>query len=169
MAFTLPASCRAKEGQVTDVKGDVQEEDAPSASMVIEEDGPQDLLDERTELESPPEDLPKDQVKSKDIGDIDERTHVILLKPKKTGDGISKPMKVVLERPSPRMARHLKPLYISAHFDGLPIDRVLVDGGSAINVMPQSMLRTLRRSLYLLKSTCKGLQECQLEPRESFP
>ena len=157
---------------MTDIKGDVREEEAPSASMVIEGDSPKDLLNEITKLEAPPEDLPKDQVKGNDIGDIDERMHVILLKPKKTGDGISKPMKVVLERPSPRMAQHLKPLYISAHFDGLPIDRVLVDGGSAINVMPQSMLRTLRRSekeSYLLKSTCKDLQECQLEPRESFP
>ena len=44
------------------------------------------------------------------------------------------------------MSQHLKQLYIKAYFDGLPIDRVLVDGGSAINVMPQIMLRTLQRS-----------------------
>ena len=71
---------------------------------------------------------------------------MIILRSKKTEDGIVKPVKVVLERPSTRMGQHLKPLYINAHFDGLPIDRVLVDGGSAINIMPQIMLRTLQRS-----------------------
>ena len=69
---------------------------------------------------------------------------MIILRPKKIEDGIVKPVKVVLERPSTRMSQHLKPLYINAHFDGLPIDRVLVDG-SVINVMPQIMLRTLQR------------------------
>ena len=75
-----------------------------------------------------------------DIDDPEEGTHVIILRPKKTENGVGKSMRVVLERPSTRMAQHLKPLYIKAHFDGLPIDRVLVDRGSAINVMPQNML-----------------------------
>ena len=68
------------------------------------------------------------------------------MRSKKAEDGTVKPVKVVLERPSTRMSQHLKLLYINAHFDALPIDRVLVDGGSAINVMPQIMLRTLQRS-----------------------
>ena len=80
------------------------------------------------------------------MGGLEDRTRVIILRPKKTEDGIVKPVKVVLERPSTRMSQHLKLLYINGHFDGLPIDRVLVDGGSAINIMPQIMLRTLQKS-----------------------
>ena len=47
----------------------------------------------------------------------------------------------MLERPSEKMSQHLKPLYIKIHVDGLPIDRVLIDGGLAINVTPQIMPR----------------------------
>ena len=107
--------------------------------MVVEEDNPK----EPSEVEAKLEELPKEQRRRNNIGDPEEGTRVILLRPKKTEDGIGKPVKVVLERPSTRMAQHLKPLYINAHFDGLPIDRVLVNGGSTINVMPQIMLRTL--------------------------
>ena len=45
-------------------------------------------------------------------------------------------MRGVLEIPSEKMSQHLKPLYIKAHVDGLPVDRILVDRGLAINVMP---------------------------------
>ena len=82
-------------------------------------------------------------MEKEDVGDPEEGMHVIILRPKKTKNGVGKPMRVVLERPSTRIAQHLKLLYINTHFDGLPIDKVLVDGGSAINMMPQSMLRTL--------------------------
>ena len=55
-------------------------------------------------------------------------------------------MNMILERPSEKMSQHLKPLYIKAHIDGLLVDRILVDGGSAINVMPQIMLWVLQKS-----------------------
>ena len=55
-------------------------------------------------------------------------------------------MRVILERPSEKMSQHLKPFYIKAHIDGLPIDRVLVDEGSAINIMPQIMFRILQKN-----------------------
>ena len=37
MAFTLPATFKAKEGQPPTFKGDVEEDEAASASMVVEE------------------------------------------------------------------------------------------------------------------------------------
>ena len=77
------------------------------------------------------------------IGGLEDCSRVIILRPKKKEDERVKPVKVILERPSTRLSQHLKPLYINAHFDSLPIDMVLVNGGSAINVMPQIMLRTL--------------------------
>ena len=71
---------------------------------------------------------------------LEDGSWIIILRSKKIENGNNKPIRVVLERPSKRISQHLKPLYINAHFDGLPIDRVLVDGDSTINVMPQIML-----------------------------
>ncbi|KAH7844302.1 hypothetical protein Vadar_026615 [Vaccinium darrowii] len=38
------------------------------------------------------------------------------------------------------MTQHLRPLYIQGHLDGIPINRILVDNGSAANLMPRFML-----------------------------
>ena len=45
------------------------------------------------------------------------------------------------------MSRHIRPLYVRAHFNGKPVSKVLVDNGSTINVMPLRMLRALGRSI----------------------
>ena len=87
------------------------------------------------------EELPVNSLHGKtDNAEGEDGSWIIILRPKKTQDGSHKPIKVVLEKPSEKMSQHLKPLYIKAYFDSLPVDRVLVDGGSAINVMPQIML-----------------------------
>jgi hypothetical protein len=39
----------------------------------------------------------------------------------------------------------LKPLYIQDHIDGKPISRMLVDGGTAINLMSYSVFKKLGR------------------------
>ena len=112
----------------------MEEGDAPSASMVVEENGSKEPSKGEMKLEE----FPIEQVKSEtnNIGGPEEGSRIIILRPKRAEDGTVRPVKVVLERPSTRMSQHLKPLHINAHFDGLPIDRVLVDGGSVINVMP---------------------------------
>ena len=51
--------------------------------------------------------------------------------------------KVILEKPTKEMARHIRPLYVIAHFSGKPVSKVLVDNGSTINVIPLRMLRAL--------------------------
>jgi hypothetical protein len=40
---------------------------------------------------------------------------------------------------------HLKPLFVRNHIDGIPIAKMLVDGGAAVNLMPYSMYRKLRK------------------------
>lgn len=45
--------------------------------------------------------------------------------------------------PSSDMRHHLKPLYISASFDGIMLNKVLVDNGAAVNILP---CRTFRLS-----------------------
>ena len=42
--------------------------------------------------------------------------------------------------------RHLKALYLRGYIDGQPVNKMLVDTGAAVNIMPYSMLRRLGRS-----------------------
>ncbi|GKV17141.1 hypothetical protein SLEP1_g27682 [Rubroshorea leprosula] len=55
--------------------------------------------------------------------------------------------KIVFEKPEEKMANHVRPLYINAHMNGTPINRVLVDNGAAVNVLPTCMLYKIGKSL----------------------
>ena len=59
----------------------------------------------------------------------------------------SRAQKVILEKPIMEMKRHIRPLYVRAHFNGKPMSKVLVDNGSVVNVMPLKMLRALGRNI----------------------
>ena len=54
--------------------------------------------------------------------------------------------RVILEKPSIEMTRHIRPLYIKAHLNGKPISWVFIDDGSAVNVIPFRMLAMLGRT-----------------------
>ncbi|CAL5440489.1 unnamed protein product [Camellia sinensis] len=47
------------------------------------------------------------------------------------------------EYPSNSMTQQVKPLYIKAFFDGIQLNRVLVDNGAAVNLLPKSSLKKL--------------------------
>ena len=49
--------------------------------------------------------------------------------------------------------RYLRPLYIKAHVNGKPINRVLIDGGVMLNIMPYSTFKRLGKSHKDLKET----------------
>ncbi|GKV36311.1 hypothetical protein SLEP1_g44457 [Rubroshorea leprosula] len=53
---------------------------------------------------------------------------------------------IIFNKPDESVAHHIKPLYISAHMDGVPVNRVLVDNGAAVNVIPSFMLRNLDKN-----------------------
>ncbi|CAL2257287.1 unnamed protein product [Prunus armeniaca] len=57
------------------------------------------------------------------------------------------PEKVCYEMPTKKMASHLKPLYVSAHFDGIPVCKVLVDTGATVNILPALVMKKLKKSL----------------------
>jgi hypothetical protein len=42
-------------------------------------------------------------------------------------------------------SQHMKPLYVRGHIDERPIFRILVDGRAAVNLMPYSIFKKLRR------------------------
>jgi hypothetical protein len=41
------------------------------------------------------------------------------------------------------LVNHLKPLFVRGHNDGIPIAKMLVDGGATVNLMPYSLYRKL--------------------------
>ena len=55
--------------------------------------------------------------------------------------------KVIHEKPSMEMTRHIKPMYIRAHLNGRPVFKVLINNGSTVNVMPLRMLIALKRRI----------------------
>ena len=54
---------------------------------------------------------------------------------------------MILKKPSVEMTRHIKPWYVRSHLNGRPVSKVLIDSGSAVNVMPLRTLRALGRSI----------------------
>ncbi|KAL6269610.1 hypothetical protein ACE6H2_026521 [Prunus campanulata] len=52
----------------------------------------------------------------------------------------------VIPRDEPNKYRHLKPLYISAHIEGVPVTKVFVDCGATVNILPYSLMQKLDKS-----------------------
>ncbi|XP_068328252.1 uncharacterized protein [Pyrus communis] len=51
---------------------------------------------------------------------------------------------IVFSRPS--LANHLKPIYMTAHLEGVPFKRVLIDRGAVVYVLPLKQMKRLCRS-----------------------
>ncbi|CAL9012202.1 unnamed protein product [Prunus brigantina] len=49
------------------------------------------------------------------------------------------PEKVCYDLPTKKISSHLKPLYVGAHFDGVPVSKVLVDMEATVNILPASI------------------------------
>ncbi|CAL2275640.1 unnamed protein product [Prunus armeniaca] len=66
----------------------------------------------------------------------------------KTGETALKPAteQLCFSKPTKEMANHLKPLFITANFGGIPIPKVMVDGGAAINLLPHRLLSKMGRT-----------------------
>ncbi|KAM1172778.1 hypothetical protein ACFX2G_023327 [Malus domestica] len=53
--------------------------------------------------------------------------------------------KMVFSRPNISLVNHLKPIYVTAHLEGVPFRRMLIDGGAAVNVLPAKQMKKLGR------------------------
>ncbi|CAL2228342.1 unnamed protein product [Prunus armeniaca] len=49
-------------------------------------------------------------------------------------------------KPTKEVANHLRPLFITTNFGGVPIPKVMVDGDAAINLLPHRMLSKMGRT-----------------------
>jgi hypothetical protein len=56
------------------------------------------------------------------------------------------PRPVIFEKPRAKNYKHLKPLYLKGYIKGQPVNKMLVDTGAAVNIMPYSVLRRLGQS-----------------------
>lgn len=57
-------------------------------------------------------------------------------------------------KPTKEMANHLKPLFINANCGGVPIPKVMIDGGAAISLLPHKLLTKMGRTEKDLIPTC---------------
>jgi hypothetical protein len=53
------------------------------------------------------------------------------------------PRPVIFEKPQAKNYKHLKALYLKGYINGQPVNKMLVDTGAAVNIMPYSVLRRL--------------------------
>ena len=58
-------------------------------------------------------------------------------------NGVVEEKNAFFERPDQSMKNHLKPLFVRAKVEGMGINKVLVDGGVTVNLMPQFMLKRI--------------------------
>jgi hypothetical protein len=56
------------------------------------------------------------------------------------------PRPVIFEKPRENNYKHLKALYLKGYINGHPVNKILVDIGVAVNIMPYSVLRQLGHS-----------------------
>jgi len=63
-----------------------------------------------------------------------------------TNNGSEDDQKAIFEKIDDSMKTHLKPLFIQAKVDEIGVKKVLVDGGAAVNLMPQSLLKRIGKT-----------------------
>jgi hypothetical protein len=51
------------------------------------------------------------------------------------------PRPVIFEKPQAKNYKHLKASYLKGYINGQPVNKMLVDTGAAVNIMPYSVLR----------------------------
>ena len=74
------------------------------------------------------------------------------------------PQSIIFEKPKEKSYKHLKGLYLKGFLDGKSMNRMLVDTGAAVNLMPYSVMRRLGRSTADLIKTNVMLNDFNGQP-----
>jgi hypothetical protein len=69
------------------------------------------------------------------------------------------PWLVIFEKPREKNYKHLKALYLKCYNNGHPVNKMLVDTGATVNIMPYSVLRRLGNSVEDLIKTNVALSD----------
>jgi len=56
------------------------------------------------------------------------------------------PAAIIFEKPVDKKYRHLKPLYLKGYNNGKPINRMMVDTGAAVNLLPYAVCCKIGRT-----------------------
>jgi hypothetical protein len=72
----------------------------------------------------------------------------------------------IFEKPEGTENRHIKPLYINGFVNGMPMSKIMVDGGAAMNLMPYGTFRKLGESADDLITTNMVLKDFGGNPSE---
>ena len=78
------------------------------------------------------------------------------------------PQPIIFEKPKEKSYKHLKGLYLKGLIDGKSVNKMLVDTGAAVNLMPYSVLCRLGRSAIDLIKTNVMLNDFNGEPSEAL-
>ena len=78
------------------------------------------------------------------------------------------PQPIIFEKPKEKSYKHLKGLYLKGFINGKPVNRMLVDTGAAVNLMPYSVMRRLGRSSADLIKTNVTLNDFNRQPSEAM-
>jgi len=78
------------------------------------------------------------------------------------------PQPIIFEKPKEKSYKHLKGLYLKGFINGKPVNRMLVDTGAAVNLMPYSVLRRLGHSSADLIKTNVMLNDFNGQPSEAM-
>ncbi|MCI31552.1 hypothetical protein A2U01_0052764, partial [Trifolium medium] len=58
-------------------------------------------------------------------------------------NGCVEEQQAIFEKPDEGMKNHLKPLFVRAKVNNVGVNKVLIDGGAAVNLMPHSLLNKI--------------------------
>ncbi|GFZ01378.1 hypothetical protein Acr_14g0010130 [Actinidia rufa] len=125
MVFALPESFRANVGQPSSIQGDVEK------------------MGETPEI-------------VQDVAEVKSSTpSIVILKEESEGCNRKSSIvaSVIFKRPSADMVKHIRSLHITGHLDGIPVNRLLVDNGSAANLITLFMMSKLGKPEDLIAST----------------
>jgi hypothetical protein len=61
----------------------------------------------------------------------------------------------------------MKPLYVKGRLDGVPVNRIMINGGASVNIMPASLFKELGHRKGDLKWTNMSLSGFLGEPTEA--
>ena len=78
------------------------------------------------------------------------------------------PQPIIFEKPKGKSYKHLKGLYLKGFINGKPINRMLVDTGAAVNLIPYLVLRRLGHSSADLIKTNVMLNDFNGQPSEAM-
>jgi hypothetical protein len=97
------------------------------------------------------------EAKQANVDEVEEASTRLVLSPEQE----------VFEKPEGTENRHLKPLYINGYVNGKPMSKIMVEGGAAVNLMPDATFRKLGRNSDDLIKTNMVLKDFGGNPSET--